>query len=112
MTTLTQHKKAVRALVANPRELSFLSGSADNIKKWQTRDGKFIRNFEGHSAIINAMAVSEDGVAVSCADNGSMSFWDYGTGYRFQEAQTIPQPGSLDAEAGVFAAAFDLSGSR
>ena len=112
MTTITQHKKAVRALVANPRELSFLSGSADNIKKWQCRDGKFIRNFEGHSSVINTMAVNEDGVAVSCGDNGSMSFWDYKTGYRYQETKTIPQPGSLDAEAGIFASAFDLSGSR
>ena len=49
---------------------------------------------------------------VSGGDNGSLHFWDYETGYCFQKSATIVQPGSLDAEAGVFAAAFDLSGSR
>ena len=34
MSTLTHHKKSVRALVANPRELSFISAGADNMKKW------------------------------------------------------------------------------
>lgn len=56
------------------------------------------------------MAVNADGVAVSCGDNGSMGFWDYETGYSFQQSETIPQPGSLDAEAGIYAAAFDMSG--
>lgn len=41
-----------------------------------------------------------------------MHFWDYDTGYCFQQTSTIVQPGSLDAESGIFAAAFDLSGSR
>lgn len=40
------------------------------------------------------------------------SFWDYSTGYSFQALQTPPQPGSLDSEAGVYGAAFDMSGSR
>ena len=28
------------------------------------------------------------------------------------ERRTVPQPGSLDAEAGIFASSFDLSGTR
>ena len=32
------------------------------------------------------------------------------SGYCFQNTRTIVQPGSLDAEAGVYAMAFDLSG--
>ncbi len=40
MTTLTQHKKAVRSMAVNPREFSFASGGSDNIKKWQCRDGR------------------------------------------------------------------------
>lgn len=64
----------------------------------------------GHNAVVNCVAVNEDGVMVSMADNGSINFWDYDSGYSFQQSQTIVQPGSLDAEAGIFAAAFDLSG--
>lgn len=56
------------------------------------------------------MAVNEDGVAVSCGDNGTIDFWDYETGYCFQKSSTIAQPGSLDAECGIYAAGFDLSG--
>jgi pleiotropic regulator 1 len=110
--TLTQHKKGVRALCTNPREMTFVSGGADNIKKWQHRDGKFLRNLSGHNSIINCLAANEDGVLVSGADNGTLHFWDYESGYCFQKTETIVQPGSLDAEAGIFASAFDLSGSR
>lgn len=39
MTTLTHHKKAIRAMARHPRELTFVSGAADCIKKWQVRDG-------------------------------------------------------------------------
>jgi pleiotropic regulator 1 len=40
------------------------------------------------------------------------SFWDYGTGYNFQEERTRVQPGSLESEAGILGAVFDHSGSR
>lgn len=39
-------------------------------------------------------------------------FWDWKSGNRFQEGQTIVQPGSLESEAGIYAASFDMSGSR
>ena len=112
ITTLTQHKKAVRCVVANPRELTFASAGADNIKKWQSRDGKFLKNLSGHNAVINSLAINEDGVLFSGGDNGSIRFWDYETGYCFQKTDTIVQPGSLDAEAGIYASTFDLTGSR
>ncbi len=70
----------------------------------------FLKNMSGHNSPINALAINDDGVMVSGADNGSISFWDYDSGYCFQKSNTIAQPGSLDAEAGIFAAAFDLSG--
>ena len=69
-----------------------------------------MKNFSGHNTPINALAVNEDGVAVSCGDNGTIDFWDYETGYCFQKSSTIAQPGSLDAECGIYAAGFDLSG--
>ena len=46
------------------------------------------------------------------ADNGSLCFWDWKTGYNFQRLQTIPQPGSIDPEMGICAMTFDHSGSR
>lgn len=51
-------------------------------------------------AIINSLAVNDDGVLVSGADNGSIWFWDYKSGNVFQEQETIAQPGSLDSEQG------------
>lgn len=39
-------------------------------------------------------------------------FWDWRSGNCFQQGQTVPQPGSLDSEAGIYALAFDRSGSR
>lgn len=35
MSTLTNHKKGVRAVACNSREFSFASASADNIKVWR-----------------------------------------------------------------------------
>ncbi|CAM9391179.1 unnamed protein product [Choristocarpus tenellus] len=121
MTTLTHHKKAVRALKMHPKEFSFVSAAADNMKKWQASpllishsllDGVFLNNISGHNTIINTLAVNEDGVLVSGGDNGSLCMWDYATGYGFQRIDTVAQPGSLDAEAGIFASTFDMSGSR
>jgi pleiotropic regulator 1 len=112
MGTLTHHKKGVRDLASSPKEATFVSASRDGIKKWQLRDGKFLKNFTGHDAVINALSVNEDGVCISGGDDGTMRFWDYGSSYCFQHTRSVPQPGSLDAEAGVFASSFDLSGTR
>mmetsp|Transcript_14155 Transcript_14155/g.18538 ORF Transcript_14155/g.18538 Transcript_14155/m.18538 type:complete len:493 (+) Transcript_14155:31-1509(+) len=112
MTTLTHHKKAVRDVKMNPKEFSFVSAAADNIKKWQARDGVFLKNLSGHNTIINCMAVNEDGVLVSGGDNGSICFWDYSSGYSFQRIESVVQPGSLDCEAGIFALTYDVTGSR
>lgn len=159
MTTLTHHKKSVRALAIHPTEYSFASGSAggNNIKKWKCPEGTFVFNFSGHDAIINTMSVNAEGVffsagkflsisslsdssrfissilsILSCfwignhtltcidlmhdetiiGDNGTLTFWDYATGTPFQNMEDIPQPGSLEAEAGVFCSTFDQTGTR
>nr|CAG4646932.1 EOG090X03RP [Megafenestra aurita]SVE92304.1 EOG090X03RP [Megafenestra aurita] len=112
MATLTNHKKSVRAVVLHPSLYMFASASPDNIKQWKCPEGKFIQNLSGHNAILNCLAVNADNVLVSGADNGSLHFWDFKTGYNFQRTQAPVQPGSMDSEAGVFAMAFDNSGSR
>ena len=70
---------------------------------------KLFQNLTGHNAIVNCMAVNPDGVLVSGADNGTMHFWDWRTGYNFQRLQAPVQPGSLDSEAGIFQMTFDQS---
>ena len=94
-------------------ENTFVSGAADCVKQWQGRDGKFLKNYSQHNhAIVDCMAVNDDGVLVSGGDDGSMQFWDYATGYQFQNTQSIVQPGSLEAENAVFAVCFDGTGTR
>ncbi|KAM5454716.1 pre-mRNA-splicing factor prp46 [Microsporum audouinii] len=112
MGVLTHHKKGVRALAIHPKEFTFASASAGSIKQWKCPEGAFMQNFEGQNAIINTLAVNEDNVLVSGGDNGSMSFWDWKSGHRFQSLDTIAQPGSLDAEAGIMASTFDKTGLR
>lgn len=46
------------------------------------------------------------------ADNGSIHFWDWKSGFCFQREQTKAQPGSIDSEAGIFAMTFDRSVAR
>ncbi|KAI1489028.1 WD40-repeat-containing domain protein [Biscogniauxia mediterranea] len=111
MNVLTHHKKGVRALALHPTEFTFATGSTGSIKQWKCPEGAFMGNFEGHNAIINSLAVNEE-VLFSGGDNGSMSFWDWKTGYRFQSLDSIAQPGSLDAEAGIMSSTFDRTGLR
>ncbi|THG05894.1 hypothetical protein TEA_022222 [Camellia sinensis var. sinensis] len=44
MTTLTHHKKSVRAMALHPKENCFASASADNIKKFNLPKGEFMHN--------------------------------------------------------------------
>lgn len=111
-TILTHHKKSIRALQLHPSEFTFVSAAADNLKHWKLPEARFIKNFSGHNAVVNTVALNRDNVLVSGADNGSMYFWDWRSGYNFQQVQSRPQPGSLESEAGVFALAFDHTGSR
>lgn len=112
MATLTNHKKGVRGLALHPGEFSFASASPDNIKTWCFRRGDFMRNLSGHTGLVNALAVNQDGVLASGGDNGNIRFWDYASAHCFQPKKLKVQPGSMDNEAGIFAMAFDQSGSR
>ncbi|OAA64049.1 pre-mRNA splicing factor prp46 [Cordyceps fumosorosea ARSEF 2679] len=112
MGVLTHHKKGVRALAVHPEEFTFASGSTGSIKQWKCPEGAFMQNFEGQNAIINTMSVNQNNVLFSGGDNGSMGFWDWKSGHRFQALDTTAQPGSLDAEAGLMSSTFDRSGLR
>lgn len=114
--TLTHHKKGVRAVALHPADYAMVTASADNTKQWAFPAGTFVRNFRGQNAIVNGAAISPntaaDDIVATAADNGSICLWDWRTGYNFQRLQTVPQPGSLDSEAGIFAVAFDRTGLR
>ncbi|KAI6949350.1 Pre-mRNA-splicing factor [Hortaea werneckii] len=112
MGVLTHHKKGVRSLAAHPTEWTFSSSSPGQIKQWLLPKGDFMQNFEGHNSVINTLAVNEDNVMFSGGDNGSVGFWDWKTGHRFQYEDSVAQPGSLDAEAGIMSSTFDLTGLR
>jgi pleiotropic regulator 1 len=112
MGVLTHHKKGVRALAIHPKEFTFATGSTGSIKQWKCPEGAFMQNFDGQNSIINTMSVNEDNVLFSGGDNGSMSFWDWKTGHRFQSLDTTAQPGSLDAEAGLMSSTYDRTGLR
>ena len=45
-------------------------------------------------------------------DNGTITLWDWNSGTAFQNLEDMPQPGSLEAEAGVFCSTFDMTGTR
>jgi pleiotropic regulator 1 len=112
MGVLTHHKKGVRTLASHPTEFTFASGSTNSIKQWKCPEGAFMQNFDGHNSIVNSISVNADNVFFSGGDDGSMCFWDWKTGHKFQDSASIAQPGSLDAEAGIFASTFDLTGLR
>ena len=113
ITTLTHHKKSVRTLAIHPTQYTFASGSAGghNVKTWRCPEGTLVNNM-AHDTIVNTLSVNADGVLFSGGDDGSLKFFDYATGTPFQVAEYVPQPGSLDAEAGVFCSAFDQTGTR
>jgi pleiotropic regulator 1 len=110
--TLTYHKKGVRAMVMHKKEFAFVSASADNIKKFSCH-GDFMHNMlTQQKAIVNTLAMNDDDVLVSGGDNGSLYFWDYKSGHCFQKQKALVQPGSLEAECGIYASSFDITGSR
>lgn len=69
---LTHHKKSIRALAMHPHEFAFASASAENIKKWALPDGDFLHNMLSQQrAIINSMAINQDGVVATGERGGA-----------------------------------------
>ncbi|KAF5180927.1 Pre-mrna-splicing factor prp46 [Thalictrum thalictroides] len=102
-------------MVQHPSEQQcFASASPDNVKKFSLPTGEFLQDMccQQQKTIINAMAVNQDGVMATAGDDGSLWFSDWMSGRNFQQAKTIPQPGSLSSEAGIYALSYDVTGSR
>ncbi|KCV69622.1 hypothetical protein H696_04041 [Fonticula alba] len=113
LKTLTNHKKSVRSVLLHPSEYTFASGSSDHIKQWQFPNGTFLQNLPlTDHPIVNTMSINQDNVLFAGADNGMMHFYDWKSGYNFQTARTVPQPGSLASECGILSSTFDHTGTR
>lgn len=109
---LTRHAKSVRALASHPSQWSFVSASQDSMYQWNGQDSNLFKEYKGHDSIKNAIAVNEDNVMVSAGDDGTLVFWDWNSGTPYQRTKTIPQPGSLECESGIYDCAFDMTGTR
>ena len=83
ITTLTNHKKAIRDMAIHPSEYTWVSGAADNLKVWKCPEGSFLRNISGHNCIVNCVAINRDNVLMCGGDNGTLHFWDWKSGYKF-----------------------------
>ena len=112
LSTLTHHKHSVRAMVFHPTEYTWASASTDSIKVWKCPHGSFLRHCDGHSSILNALAVNRGNVLVSGGNDGSLGFWDWRSGHMYDKQQTIAQSGTLEGENAIFDMTFDVTGSR
>ena len=111
--TLTHHKKGIRSISIHPTENAFASCAPDHVKVWNSPEGDFQRNMDGHSgAILNWSTIRDDGLFVGGSDTGNLFMWDWTSGNMFQKIETVPQPGSLSCENGIFGLTFDRSGQR
>ena len=66
----------------------------------------------GPNSICESMALNQDNVLVTGADNGHLNFYDWESGHCFQQLKAPLQPGSLESESSIFGLAFDKSGTR
>ena len=112
MSTLTHHKHSVRAMVFHPSEYTWASASTDSIKVWKCPNGAFLRNADGHTTILNALAINRANVLVSGGNDGSLGFWDWRSGHMYDSQQTVAQSGTLEGENAIFDLTFDVTGSR
>ena len=58
------------------------------------------------------MAINQDNVMVTGADNGSLHFFDWESGYNFQRIQSPLQPGSLSSEAAILPIKFNFGNQK
>ena len=92
LLNLTKHKERVNALAVTPDGKKIVSGagkstalagwtSSDNtIKVWNLETGQELFTLDGHTAMINAVAVTPDGKKViSASSDASLKIWDLQT---------------------------------
>lgn len=110
---LTHHKRSVRDFALHPSEFSMASACTDDIRSWKLPEGALLTNFQSTSTgIINSLSVNHDDVLFAGGDDGTLSFYDYKSGHKYQSLLTTEIPGSLESERGILCSAFDQTGLR
>lgn len=110
---LTHHKRSVRDLALHPAEFSMVSACTDDIRSWKLPEGLLLTNFQSSSTgIINTLSVNHDDVLFAGGDDGTLSFYDYKSGHKYQSLETKEIPGSLESERGILCSSFDRTGLR
>lgn len=110
---LTHHKRSIRDLALHPTEFSMVSACTDDVRSWKLPEGLLLTNFQSQSTgIINSLGANHDDVLFAGGDNGTLSFYDYKSGHKYQSLQTKEIPGSLESERGILCSSFDRTGLR
>ncbi|EDO17147.1 hypothetical protein Kpol_1072p17 [Vanderwaltozyma polyspora DSM 70294] len=110
---LTHHKRSVRDIALNPSEFSLASACTDDIRSWRLPEGSLLTNFESESSgIINSLSINQDGVLAAGCDNGTLAFYDFKSGHKYQSLESPAVAGSLESERGILSSTFDQSGLR
>ncbi|CAI4053079.1 mRNA splicing protein PRP46 SKDI_16G1250 [Saccharomyces kudriavzevii IFO 1802] len=113
MKVLTHHKRSVRATALHPKEFSLASACTDDIRSWGIADGSLLTNFESEkTGIINTLSINQDDVLFAGGDDGTLSFYDYKSGHKYQSLATREMVGSLESERSVLCSTFDKTGLR
>jgi pleiotropic regulator 1 len=65
MTTLTHHKKGIRAVAINHSNFTFSTASTGSIRQWNSPNGDLIQNLDKQKSVINTLSINQDQVMVS-----------------------------------------------
>lgn len=110
---LTHHKRSVRDFALHPSEFSMASACTDDIRSWKLPEGILLTNFQSTSTgIINSLSINHDDVLFAGGDDGTLSFYDYKSGHKYQSLLATEIPGSLESERGILCSSFDQTGLR
>ncbi|AQZ10667.1 PRP46 (YPL151C) [Zygosaccharomyces parabailii] len=111
--TLTHHKRSVRDLALHPTEFSMASACTDDIRSWKLPEGALLTNFASEdTGIINTLSINQDDVLFAGGDDGTLSFYDYKSGHKYQSMASQEVPGSLESERAILSSTFDQTGLR
>lgn len=113
MKVLTHHQRTVRDMAFHPSEFSMASASTSDVRSWRLPLGELLTNYEAQDLdVINALSVNQDDVLFAGGDNGTLSFFDYKSGHKYQSLVTKELPGSKESERGILCSTFDATGLR
>lgn len=113
MKVLTHHQRTVRDISVHPSEFSFASACTNDIRSWLLPKGELLTNFVSQDLdVINTVSINQDDVLFAGSDNGSLTFFDYKSGHKYQTFKTKEAPGSPESGRGILSSTFDGTGLR